>query len=67
MGSSFKYDDDTEDAPPLISEESSYVDIRKTIMELSELRAENAFATGVLVGTILGVATVIMISYIKCA
>ena len=55
MGTEYVEDNDTEDAPPLASEESSYVDIRKTIMELSELQAENAFATGFTAGFLVGI------------
>jgi hypothetical protein len=67
MGASFKYDDDTEDAPPLVSEESSYADIRKTIIDLSDLRAADAFTAGVLVGAILGAVTVVIIGFIRRA
>ena len=55
MGASFKYDDDAEDAPPLVSEESSYADIRKTIIGLSDLRAADAFISGFTTGLIAGI------------
>lgn len=66
MGSGYiKNDSDNEDAPPLISEESSYVDIRKKIIDLAERHAANAFTNGFIVGTVLGAVTLIVVTMIK--
>ena len=55
MGTPYNNEDEQ---PPLISEESSYADIRKKIVDLTERHAANAFTLGCSIGVIVGATLV---------